>query len=246
MPVNDMHGYGLFETTPDQRDPEILYSYTGDILKKGGFVQMGQGYVEAGTVMSLDEASGKWIKYNDGNDVNDVQTLTLSGTPTAGTFQVRFTPPSFNTPPTGSGPFDSTVIDGTGGVSAAEIQTALRAADPSLSQVTVSGTGPYTITFAGAYAAQDVPLLQVVNNTLNASGTPLTGSVAQTTVGVSAGGVAAGILDRAVDTTLRHEAANIYFRGTFKTNMLIGMDANALSDLRGKQNTAYGWTRIDG
>lgn len=56
---------------------------------------------------------------------------------------------------------------------------------------------------------------------------------------------AVAILARATDTTLRDEHVDIYFAGIFKTAALVGLDAGAITDLGAKQDTVYGWTKID-
>lgn len=244
MAVNETHGYGLWEREAEQIDKEILYSMEGR-LKKGGVILRGQ-VLPAGQVLSLDEATGKWIAYNDVADVNEVQTITITGgtTADAGGFKLRFTPPADNQP-SGPGPFTTDVISGVGNVTAAEIQTALRAL-PGLSAVTVTGSdgGPFTVTYLGAYAGTPVDNLEVVDNDLNDGGVAMTPAVTQGTAGVRGGQTAAAILPRAIDSTDGDEHVDLYFAGTFKTAALVGLDANALTDLGAKQNTVYGYTRI--
>lgn len=80
------------------------------------------------------------------NGTNEVQTATITGAPTGGTWTI-----------TAYGETTSTLSRT---ASAAQVQAALEALQAfSPSDVTVGGTGPWTITFTGQYAAQDVPLM---------------------------------------------------------------------------------------
>lgn len=241
MPVNDMEGMGLFSRTSEQLDVEILYS-AEDLIKKGGIALQGQGVIPSGQVMTIDEATGKWIKYDDVNDTNEVQTITLGATPTSGGVQLVLTAPA-NNDPQGLGTYTTGVIDGTGNITAAEIQSAIQALGAPFTGVTVSGAtgGPFTVTFAGALAATNVALITSTANTLSPATTV---TVAETTPGVKGGQTATAILARAVDTTTRDQPINVYFAGWFKTAALVGLNANAITDLDIKQNAQYGWTHI--
>lgn len=244
MAVNETAGYGLWSRDAEQIDKEILYSMEGR-LKKGGVILRGQ-VLPAGQVLAMDTATGKWIAYDDVAAVDEVQTLTITGgvTADAGGFKLRFTPPAENAP-YGAGPFTTAVISGVDNVTAAEIQTALRAL-PGLEAVTVTGSdgGPFTITFLGQYAGTPVSNLAVVDNTLNDGGVAMTPAIAEDTAGVRGGAKAAAILARAIDASLSDQHVDIYFKGNFKTAALVGLDANALTDLGARQDTVYGFTSI--
>ena len=103
---------------------------------------------------------------------NEVQTATISGTPTGGTFKLSF-----------RGAESAAIAYN---AAAATVQTALQALRSIGSgNVTVSGSagGPYTITFVGALAGQNVPLLVLSDNSLTGGTSPTVGIV-QTTAGV--------------------------------------------------------------
>jgi hypothetical protein len=88
---------------------------------------------------------------------NEVQHVTITGTPTGGTFTI-----TFDGQTTGAIAYNAT---------ASTVQTALEALSniaPGDVAVTGSAGGPYTITFQGAYAGVNVP-------SMTASGAGLTG-----------------------------------------------------------------------
>lgn len=106
------------------------------------------------------------------SSTNEVQTATISGTPTGGTFKL-----SFKGAQTASIAFDA---------ASATVQTALRALRTiNGANVTATGSagGPYTITFIGTLAGQNVPLLVLSENLLTGGTAPSVGIV-QTTAGV--------------------------------------------------------------
>lgn len=118
----------------------------------------------------------------DGLGTNDVQTLTISGVPTGGTFVLNYggvasTPVQWNT-------------------TAAQLQTILdgmTSIGPGNTLVS-GGPGPgspLTVTFRNQLGSQLIPLMTVSNNTLT-GGTAPAAAVAQTTPGVA--GAAAKLL----------------------------------------------------
>lgn len=243
MAVNETEGYGRWGRTAEQIDKEILYSTDG-IFRKGGAIAKGQ-VLEAGTVLSQDEASGLWIAYNNVADVNEQQTLTFgAGTADAGDFKLRITPPADYQPAGDAGPWTTAAIPFN--ATAADVQTAIRAADDALAGVTVTGSvgGPFVVTFAGDLAGWNVPMIEVVDNTVQDTPVAMALTPTQTQAAVRGGQTAQAILARGVDTTNYIEHVDIYFGGTFKTDKLVGLDANAITDLGATQNTEYGWTRF--
>jgi hypothetical protein len=100
------------------------------------------------------------------SDVDEVQTITETGTVTAGTYQLKFrgaTTPALN--------WDA---------SAATMTSALEAlSSVGASGFTVTGTGPWVITAGGDLADQDIPMIEIVN----ANFTGGTRAIAQTTEG---------------------------------------------------------------
>ena len=103
---------------------------------------------------------------------DEVQTLTVTGTPTGGTFKL-----SYKGQKTAAIAHDA---------NAAAIDSALEALSTiGTGNVTVAGTGPFTVTFTGALAKKAVPLLVLVDNALT-GGTSPSVTIAETTPGVSA------------------------------------------------------------
>src|SRR5262245_2365994 len=111
----------------------------------------------------------------------EVQTLTIGGTPTGGTFKLSFQ--GFTTAAITWSNVNATLI--------AAIDSALEAL-PSVGTGNVTtaagtvtaGIGTITLTFAGALAARAVPTITVADNSM--TGTSPTVAVAETTPGVDA------------------------------------------------------------
>jgi hypothetical protein len=146
----------------------------------------GRRYLVAGTILSKRSDTGnQYERYTGASSisaVNEVQSETV--TATGGTYTLTW--------PNGeNGPETTTAL--AYNAAAATIQAALRAL-PGIGStgVTVTGTGPYTITFGGTLAGTPVPQL-VVDATLATGGTV---TMSTTTQGVTAVGAQAiaGIL----------------------------------------------------
>lgn len=214
-------------------------------VAKTDAVKLGTGTYAAGLV--LGQKTGL-------SAVNEVQTLTFTGSPTGGTFKL-----TFNGVETGAITFS-----GTAATLAANVQTALEA----LSQIGTGGvtvaanSGAPQITFAGALAGREQPPITFSNNALT-GGTSPTASVAETTPGQQAGGswgaysdgasnglqIAKAILQYATVVTpdgkhytaadapsaagggLSALNASAYITGYFRTADLTGIDANGVADL---------------
>lgn len=126
---------------------------------------------------------------------DEIQTLTIGGTPTGGTFRLGFA--GFNTAPITWSNVNATLVAaidaalealgniGTGGVTTA-------------AGTLTAGIGTITITFGGPLAKRAVSTITVIENAL--TGTTPTLAVAKTTPGVSASGRDAGIGARYTDT----------------------------------------------
>jgi hypothetical protein len=129
------------------------------------------------------------------NGTNAVQTLTI--TATGGTAKLKF------------GPHKTAAINYND--SAATIQTRLRAL-PNIGStgVTVTGTGPFTITFGGPQGHKVVDTLQVTDSTATGG----TFSIANTTPGVNASFRNAPLGDLVVDTS----TGNLYSNTTAPPN----------------------------
>lgn len=105
--------------------------------------------------------------------VSAVQTATITGTPTGGTFKLAFRGQATS----------ALAYNATG----ATVQAALRALSRvGAAGVTVTGGagGPYVVTFGGKLASRIVPLLTLSNNSLTGGTTP-TVAVVETTKGDS-------------------------------------------------------------
>lgn len=127
---------------------------------------------------------------------NEVQTLTIGGTPTGGTF--RLSASGFVTAAITWVAVNATLV--------AAIDAALEALPVvgTGNVVTAAGTltagiGTVTLTFGGALAGVPAPLVAVADNSM--TGTTPTLAVARTTPGVAATGRGAPVGARLVDTT---------------------------------------------
>lgn len=183
-------------------------------------------------------------------DVADVQTITVSGTPTGGSFRLSF--------------MGQTTAAIAYNAAAAAVQAALEA-------LTTIGTGgvvcsggafpgtPVVVTFAGDLVNRWQPLVTLYSNSLTGGSSP-TATIAHTTPGGAAGGmwrayddaqsdgtnIARAIveLDTEVSSFGNHtsgggewaagsyqKSAPAWIAGYFKTNELTGLDANGVGDL---------------
>jgi hypothetical protein len=128
----------------------------------------GNKILKAGTFVAQITASGKYGPYRP--SVNEVQTVTITGGPTGGTFTL-----TFNGATTDPLPYNAT---------AAQVQSALWALSTIGDEdvwVTGAAGGPFTVTFRGALAGTDVAALTSAN-TFTGGTTPGV-TVATTTAG---------------------------------------------------------------
>jgi hypothetical protein len=128
-----------------------------------------------------------------GAAVDEVQTLTISGSPTGGTYKLTWEG-------------DETVALNYN-ANAAAIRAALEGLpgiDPG--DVVVTGSGPYVITFGGGLADEDVGAVTVTSKALTGGSTP-DAAVAQTTPG-SGGVLPVGVITE-VDASRTPEVARI-------------------------------------
>jgi hypothetical protein len=180
-----------------------------------------------------------------------VQTLTISNA-TGGTFVIN-----------GQWPYNNTLtsVALAYNASAATIQAALQTMFGS-ANVTVTGSGPFVITFGGMLANRPIPLM---TTTSSLTGSSPTATIANTTAGVTAGqyttyasgnsdGSQAARVILAIGCTVdasglitfsstsgqvggwwgeRRATAPAYFKGIFQTSQLVGLDANAVTNLGG-------------
>ena len=185
---------------------------------------------------------------------NDVQTVTIGGAPTGGTFTVSGTV-NGTTQTTAAIAFNATGPIG--------VQAALQALAIFGANVTVTGAagGPFVATFAGSLAGS--PVLPLTGSIAGLTGGAPTFANVHTTTGRSAGTYAAyasgnsdgsqlprclAKFDYATDATGRvtiglvagggawgetEWAVPAYFSGTFDTRDLVGIDATALTNWPG-------------
>jgi hypothetical protein len=122
-------------------------------------------YMVAGTVLSKrpDNTYERFTNLGTGGTptaaINETQTVTMVGPPTGGTWRVAFQ--------------GATTADLAYNISAANLQTALvglSTIGAGNAAVTGSAGGPYTVTFQGALAGSDVPLLAVDASSLQGAG----------------------------------------------------------------------------
>ena len=206
-------------------------------------VKLAPGTYSKGTVLG---------QYSGVTGASEIQTATVNGTPTGGTFRLALQ--------------DKPTVALAHNASAAVVQAALEALENiGAGNVTVGLTSNvYTITFQGDLALQDIPLLTLYSNSLT-GGTSPTVALATTTAGRAAGsyfGAYDNALSNGLETArclLKYETvvntkgqhttaseffgetsdnyvAEAYFRGTFYTGdgsalLLPGLDANAVTDL---------------
>jgi len=179
--------------------------------------------------------------------VNEVQTATVSGTPSGGTFTLGFM--------NSMGSYDYTTAIAYNATVAA-VQAAVDALLGSGSVVVGGSAGSWTFTFAQDYAGIDVPLILFGTNSLTGGTSPSVGIV-ETTKGKPAGGqVAAAYVDANADgtqtakcvleTATQTDAAGrtinqfgipgsfsaaAWNQGDFLVADLTGLDANGVADM---------------
>lgn len=127
--------------------------------------------IPSGLVVTLDPETDMFVPF-DG--VSEVQTVTITGGPTGGTFTL-----TFDGEVTAAIAYNAT---------AAAVQSALEAlSNVTPGDIVVSGSagGPYTLTFGGAYSEQNVPAV-TANASLTGGSTPGV-TIATPTAGVTGG-----------------------------------------------------------
>lgn len=176
----------------------------------------GDRILKAGTILAKN-ARNQYQRYQgagSGSSANEVQTATVTGSPTGGTFTLTFggettNPIAYN-------------------AAAATVQAELLDFDvfnPGDLTVTGSAGGPYTVTFGGDFAATDV-------DALTASGAGLTGgttpdvTIATSTAGTGGQFTIAGILGTdqkfADGTAASDKPADMFFHGcVFRADRIV-------------------------
>lgn len=184
----------------------------------------GHKVVKAGTVLGKVTATGLYGPYVGG--ASEGQTVTLDAT--AGTFALTF-----------DGETTAAIAYN---AAASAVQSALLALSNLQSgDVTVTGNagGPYTVTFAGQYAGQNVPaLVSDVSALEKGAGGAGSGTATVATVGAGGGStvsdgreVAAGILLESVNLEFGDTVAGMLIHGSVLEARCTGVDAAAKSAL---------------
>lgn len=209
----------------------ILRTYSGNELVENGvvdgtFVPLnvdGRRILETGTVMMwVGAPNASKVKpvpaVGGASTVDEVQTIVRSATPDAGSWSLEI--PGYGTTPV------------TTDVSAATLQTNIRALNAALNTMTVGLVSQtYTLTFVDL----DVAPVRVVTNTLTASAVPVTLTVATTTEGELKASQIAGIVMHtielwpdAVELLKDDEPIGLYTKNcNFATDQLTGYSGNA-------------------
>ena len=178
------------------------------------------------------------------SSVYEVQTLTVTGPPTAGSYVINWTDPNSKARATAALPYNAT---------AAQIQTELRKF-PGLEALTVTSTGTtplftHTITFTGQ--AGNVNQITVTNNTTGGTYTPATGTAG--TFGfigkcariVGTGGAELTTLNQLVSLkALTQYAVNVWLAadvvpaaGAMRIDLVDGIGGSVIADEAGTSNT---------
>lgn len=151
--------------------------------------------VPSGLAVTFDSATGKFKPFAG---VNEVQTATITGSPTGGTFTL-----TLDGETTAAIAYNAT---------AATVQTALEAlSNVTPGDVTVSGSagGPYTVTFGGKFTALNVPALTAAASFTG--GTTPGVTIATPTAGVT--GLLDGFVAQSIE--LRRETGDLSTSVTF-------------------------------
>lgn len=186
------------------------------------------GNIPSGATLALNTTTNRLVPY--GGSSEEIQTVTVTGTPTGGTYTL-----SFGGQTTAGIPYNAT---------AAQVRTALEALSSiGAGNVTTAG-GPHpgtavTVTFVGTLANTNVA--QMTSNSAGLTGgTSPTATVTTTTGGgtdLGSGGseTAKGfLLDDKQVRAGRHVDAALYYRGRVYEDLLPsngGFDANARTEL---------------
>ncbi len=143
----------------------------------------GRRYLVQGTILTK-RPDNQYERYTGSSAASEVQTITINGSPTGGTFTLTFNGQT------------------TAPIAYNAANTAIDAALEALSNVgagnvAVTGTGPFTVTFGGALANRDVGLTMTATSSLT-GGTNPSVTVVTTTPGQHAQTIA-GILGDTIE-----------------------------------------------
>lgn len=185
------------------------------------------GYIPSGTVLGPITSSGLYGPYSAGT--NEIQTATVTGSPTGGTFTL-----SFDGATTGAIAYNA---------AASAVQSALEALpNVTAGDVTVTGSagGPYTVTFSGNLGGTNVAAMTASGASLTGGTSPGVTIATQTAGGSTASDgteVAAGFLFSSTKVVSggADVGAALLERGVIRVSKLpsaSGLDTAARADLR--------------
>ncbi len=215
--VEDMSWLGSREGTEHSR------SITLDTSAFTAGTHYPNGYVPSGTIL-VHLGANMYGPY--GGNASEGQTVTITGTPTGGTFTLTLAGQT-----TGAIAYNAT---------AATVRTALEAlSNVNVGDVTVTGGPgpgtPYVVTFGGQYAGEDMPAMTASGASLTGGSSPAVG-VTTSTPGGGSTAVADGFLFSSVQ--MRNGGpdvgAALHWRGVIRTSRLPStttLDAAARADL---------------
>lgn len=247
-------GYSTKSATTNE---EILYSYVG-YTQGGVIIESGSGFLYTGTVLRAGIGAGKYRGATKAGSLTGIttdqaDTVTITGTPTGGTFTLTFSAQT-----TTAIPFNAT---------AAQVQAALAAlstigagtlGEPNV--VVTGGPGPgtaFTVTFAGTLA--DTAETLTTTGSFTGGSSPAV-AVAQVTAGGTAGSASETpllILRKDTDATSTDVLANVVMLGIIKgdkikftdqiTGGLTALELKALATvLGGRYNSVFNTLTIRG
>ncbi len=160
----------------ESNDPVAFNVPAGGVLEK---VDSTHTFVSALDAVNPTKGLGAPGYTESAVGTSEVQTLTISGSGLGGTYTLEF-----DGQETGNIAYNA---------AAATIRASLEAlSNIAPGDVTVTGTGPYVITFAGQYAYENVPL--IVADDANLTGSSPDATVVTTTAGVPGAGDFAAVL----------------------------------------------------
>ncbi|MGC5033071.1 hypothetical protein [Micromonospora sp. DT229] len=209
---------------------ESAQSITLDTSAFTSGVHYPNGYFPSGLPLGRITASGKYGPY--AGRTSEVQTVSITGGPTGGTFTLTFAGET-----TAAIPYNAT---------AAQVRAALEAlASINTGEVTTAGGQlpgtPVTVTFGGRFAGDNVPQMTAGSGSLTGGSTP---TAAVTTSTGGAGGATDGTevlaghllctVDAPSDNTQDPQGALFWHGRVIESHLPIGVDDAGKRDVAGR------------
>lgn len=171
-PVKEIFGQEDLTWLASAHGTQSAKSVTLDVTKFTAGTHYPAGYIKSGQSLGLITATGLYGPYDP--DTNEVQSVTITGTPTGGTFTL-----TWDSQTTAAIAYNAT---------AATVQTALAAlSNIGAGNIAVTGSagGPYSVTFQGTLFGTNVD--QMTATASLTGGTSPGVTIATTTAGGAAG-----------------------------------------------------------